>query len=105
VLAHRYRWTRFDPKALLKMAYYTDPNETNLIPSRIMVALRLNEAATDTELQDMIRRDVTLILHRFPALRPALAEAYKSGPPAGRTLAERAIAETDPSYLKALRSQ
>jgi hypothetical protein len=87
------------------MAYYTGPNETNLMPARIKVALSLSGAVADSELQDMIRRDVRLIFGRFPALKPAVAEAYKSAAPDGRSFAEKLIAEVDPQYLNTVRSQ
>ncbi|MCG2645426.1 MULTISPECIES: hypothetical protein [Bradyrhizobium] len=103
LLAEQYKWSAYDPAALLKMAYYTAPNDVELIPARIKLALRLSSAVADLELQDMIKRDVGLIVGRLPALRPALVEAYALASADGRRLAERQIAETDPVFLKEMR--
>ena len=103
LLAERHNWSAYDPGALLKMAYYTAPNDVELLPERIKLALRLNSTVADLELQDMIKRDVSLIVGRLPALRPALVEAYTSASIDGRRLAERQIAESDPGFLKELR--
>jgi hypothetical protein len=105
LLAEKYAWPQADPRALLKMAYYTGPNETNLIPLRLKAALRLIGRTPDPELQDMIRGDVSLIFRRLPALRPVLADAYKTASAEGRSLAERLIAELNPDYLKTIRNQ
>ncbi|EHR01463.1 hypothetical protein [Bradyrhizobium sp. WSM471] len=103
LLADQHKWGAYDPGALLKMAYYTAPNDVELVPARIKLALRLSGAVADLELQDMIKRDVSLIVSRLPALRPTLVEAYASASVDGRRLAERQIAETDPVFLKEMR--
>jgi hypothetical protein len=100
LLADQFERSRYDLTALLKMVYYTAANDINLVPARTKLALRLNAAALDVELQDMIRRDLTLILRQLPNLRPALLDAYRAAPPAGRALAERMIAGIDPGFLK-----
>lgn len=105
LLADNYAWPSADPETLLKMAYYTGPNEPHLIPARLKLAFRLPGGASDPELQDMIRQDVSLIFRRLPALKPVLADAYKSGSPAGRALEEQLIGELDPDYVKVIRSQ
>jgi hypothetical protein len=87
------------------MAYYTGPNETNLIPPRLKAALRLVGGTADPELQDMIRGDVSLIFRRLPTLKPILADAYKTASAEGRALAERLLAEFNPDYLKTLRNR
>lgn len=105
LLAEKYSWSNADPRALLKMAYYTGPNETNLIPPRLKAALRLVGGTADPELQDMIRGDVSLIFRRLPTLKPILADAYKTASAEGRALAERLLAEFNPDYLKTLRNR
>lgn len=105
LLAERYRWPNADPKALLKMAYYTGPNETSLIPPRLKATLRLTGGPADPELQDMIKGDISLIFRRLPALKPILANAYKTASTDGRALAERIIGELNPDYLKIIRNQ
>jgi hypothetical protein len=105
LLAETRKWQGVNPTALLKMAYYTGPNETNLISARVKAALHLIGGTADPELQDMIRADVSLIFRRLPALRPILIDAYKSGTVESRTFEERLIAELDPNYLEVMRSQ
>jgi hypothetical protein len=105
LLAETHKWQGVNPKALLKMAYYTGPNEANLIPARVKAALHLIGGVADPELQDMIRADVSFIFRRLPALRPILIDAYKSGTVESRTFEEGLIAELDPNYLKDMRSQ
>lgn len=104
LLAEKYSWSNAHPRALLKMAYYTGPNEINLIPPRLKAALRLIGGTADPELQDMIRGDVSLIFRRLPVLKPILADAYKTGSAEGRALAERLFAEFNPDYLRTLRN-
>lgn len=103
-LSERYKW-RQRPEVItqIKMAYYTGPSEKKLIPARLKVALRLIGPGEDIELGDMIRRDIQLILGRWPALKPDIVDAYKQASPDGRTLAERLIAEVDPTFLASLR--
>lgn len=104
-LADQFKWTRYDIPALLKMVYYTGANDVRLVPARTKLALRLNATGADMELQDLVKRDVNLILRRWPELRPALVEAYRSANPEGRALADRVIARSDPAFLRAVRSQ
>ena len=102
-LADRYKWPGYQPNLLLKMSYYTAPNETVLFPLRLKVSLQAKGAIDDAELQDMIKRDIIVILTREPNLRPALVAAYKSALPQGKAFAERVISETDPGYLDVVR--
>jgi hypothetical protein len=103
-LADRYQWARYQPGSLLKMSYYTAPNEFVLFPLRLNVSLHAKGVMGDAELQEMVRRDISLIMTRAPALRPTLVAAYRSASPAGRAFAERVISEIDPSYLGILRA-
>ena len=103
-LADRYQWAKYQPGSLLKMSYYTAPNEFALFPLRLNVSLHAKGVVGDAELQDMVRRDISLILTRRPALKPALVAAYRSASPAGKAFAERVITEIDPSYLGILRT-
>jgi hypothetical protein len=59
------------------MSYYTAPNELALFPLRLNVSLHAKEVMDDAELQDMVRRDISVILTRAPALKPALVAAYR----------------------------
>jgi len=103
-LADRYQWTGYQPGSLLKMSYYTAPNEFALFPLRLNVSLHAKGVISDPELQDMVRRDISLILTRAPALKPTLVAAYRSASPAGKAFAERVITEIDPSYLGIIRA-
>jgi hypothetical protein len=103
--ADRFKWTRYNALALLKMVYYTGASDIGLVPPRTKLALRLTDAVADVELRDLVRRDVELILQRGSELTPALVEAYKSATPAGRALADSVVARLDPGLLSTLRSQ
>lgn len=104
-LADHYKWPGYDRAALLKMVYYTAANDINSMSRRTMLALRVDATALDVELQDMIVRDITLILRQLPELRPGLLEAYKAANPSGKALAERTIAGIDPDFLKTAQSR
>jgi hypothetical protein len=103
-LADRYKWARYQPGLLLKMSYYTAPNELALLPMRLNVLLHVSGAIGDAELQEMARRDISLILTRAPGLKPTLVDAYRSASPAGKAFAERVISEVDPGYLSIARA-
>lgn len=105
MLADRYKPGGYDTSALLRMSYYTAPNELRLLPARLHVALAADTAVSDPELQDMIRRDVSLVLTRLPSLRPALVAAYQSASPGRKLVADRLISEIDPGYMKTIRTQ
>ena len=102
-LANRYKVAGYDAAALLKMSYYTAPNELALVPLRLHVAL--GTETRESELREMIKRDIGLILSRLPSLKPALSAAYRSAPANGKILAETLISEIDPGYLKTIRAQ
>jgi hypothetical protein len=103
-LADQYKWPGYQPAALLKMSYYTAPNELAWFPLRLSVSLRLKGVMEDAELQEMVGRDISLILMRAPALKPVLAAAYGAASPPGRALVQRVIAATDPGYLNTIRA-
>jgi hypothetical protein len=103
-LADQYKWSGYQPSSLLKMSYYTAPNELALFPLRLNVSLHAKGVIDDAELQDMVRRDISVILTRAPALKPALVAAYSSASPQGKVFAERVISEIDPGYLSVVRA-
>jgi hypothetical protein len=102
--ADQYTWAAYQPSSLLKMSYYTAPNELALFPLRLSVSLHAKGVIDDADLQDMVRRDIRIILTRAPALKPALVEAYRSALPQGKIFAERVISEIEPGYLGVLRA-
>ena len=103
-LADKYKWSGYQPSLLLKMSYYTAPNELALLPLRLNVSLHAKGVIDDAELKDMVRRDISIILTRAPALKPALVAAYRSALPQGKIFAERVISEIDPGYLGVVRA-
>ena len=103
-LVNKYKWSGYQPSLLLKMSYYTAPNELALLPLRLDVSLHAKGAIDDAELKDMVRRDISVILTRAPALKPALVAAYGSALPQGKVFAERVISEIDPGYLGVVRA-
>jgi hypothetical protein len=104
-LADQYKWSGYQPGLLLKMSYYTAPNELALLPLRLSVSLHAKGVIDDAELQDMVRRDISVILTRAPALKPALVAAYRSALPQSKVFAERVISEIDPGYLGVARTE
>lgn len=104
-IATRYKLAGYDAGALLKMSYYTAPNELALIPERLRVALSDDSVLNDPELREMIKRDIGLVISRKPALRPVLLSAYRSASPDGKAILESQISRVDPGLLKTIRAQ
>ena len=102
-MADRYNWQGYKPSALLRMSYYTAPNEQALFLLRIKVALQADGPA-DPDLADMIRRDIRLLITKNPALKPALLAVYKAASSPNKQFVERVVAEVDPAYLANMRS-
>jgi hypothetical protein len=69
------------------------------------VSLHAHGVIDDAELQDMVRRDISVILTRAPGLKPALVATYGSALPQGKVFAERVISEIDPGYLGVVRAR
>ncbi len=103
-MIEHYRWPGYQPGALLKMSYYTAPNELALLPLRLDLALRDDDGIEDNELRELVKRDVQIILTHNPALKPALTNAYHSASATGRIFLERVIAEIDPGAIDAMRA-
>jgi len=104
-LAHRYKWSNYQPNLLLKMSYYTAPNEFALLPLRLNLSLRAEGVLDEAELGEMVRRDITLILTRVPALKPALLAAHRAASPEGKKFAERVVADIDLPYVAVVRAK
>jgi hypothetical protein len=88
----------------LKMSYYTGPNETALIPSRLLFATR-SSAIADPDMQDLVRREIRTIVTHGPQLRPTLSAAYRNASPAGRRFIDDEVGALDPNLLTAIRTQ
>jgi hypothetical protein len=79
--------------ALLKMSYYTGPNEPVLVPLRIGLATRAADIG-EADLQTLAESDVRLMV-REPKLRARAPTLYKEAGAAGRAFLERAIGFLD----------
>lgn len=102
-MADRHNWPGYQPNSLLKMSYFTAPSELSLFSLRIKASLRPG-AIQDPEIQDLVRRDIRVVVSKSPALKPALATAYRASSAEGKAFLERAISEIDPVYLAVIRA-
>lgn len=91
--------------AMLRMSYYTAPNDLDLLPLRLSVALAADAVVREPEFRDLIKRDVTLIVTHRPTLRPTFVSAYRSASADGRKYLEDLIVEQDPVYLDQVRAR
>jgi hypothetical protein len=95
-LAEQYKWSPSGPANLLKMSFYTAPNELALVPLRVLVASRIT-GIDDPEIQDMIKRDIRLVVTRTTDPNSVLLAAHKNASAKNRPLIERFISEVDPN--------
>lgn len=101
-MSKEYQSTTYDAVALLKLSYYTAPNDLDLLPLRLSVALGTSAAIREPELRELIKRDIKIAVTDRPALKPAIAAAYRSASVDGRTFADSLLSELDPSYLQSM---
>jgi hypothetical protein len=97
-LRYRLNWPNSNPTADLKMSYYTGPNDANLMPLRLFTAAH-SDALTDSDVQQLVQRDVRIILTRWLELKPALIAAYKNARPDAKRFIESAVTQIDPKFL------
>lgn len=88
---------------LLKMSYYTGPNQTDLVPPRLLVATQ-SAAVANPELRDLVSRDVRTIVAHRPELRSALFVAYRSASPDGKRFLDAEIGSLDQNLLSTVRA-
>jgi hypothetical protein len=100
----RFDWLNRKMAAELRMSYYTGANETDLIPLRLLLAVR-SEALADWDFQQLVRHDLRTIFTRKPELKPAILTAYRDALPIGQQFLEETLAEIDPALLARLRSK
>jgi hypothetical protein len=81
---------------ILKLSYYTGPNEFALAPVRLLVAARV---AADDELQEQIQSEIQRVILKRPDLKGAIAAAYKTALPRSREIFEAALLNADPDFL------
>lgn len=91
--------TQSSTAAMLKMSYYTAPNDLDLLPLRLSIALATDAVVRELEFRDLIKRDVSLVVTRRPAIRPALVAAHRSASAEGKIYLESLISELDPTSL------
>lgn len=87
---------------LLKMSYYTGPNERNLIDARLRFAVRLR-AYTQAELGEAMRREIRAVLQRAQEFRPSIVAAYREANPEGRSFIESVVSDIDPGFFDTFR--
>jgi hypothetical protein len=85
------------------MSYYTGPNELSLVPLRLRVATNSNVLGDD-EIQQFVRRDVRMILTRWPDLKDALIGAYRAALPDARAFIESSASQVDSDFIKTMRA-
>ncbi len=100
----RFDWLNGKSSIELRMSYYIGPNETELIPSRLSLAINSSEIA-DRDFQQLVRHDIRIILTRKPELIPAILAAYRDASPMGQQFLEATLKEIDPTLLASLRSK
>jgi len=83
------------------MTYYTGPNEIKLIPSRLLLAVTL-PAISDKDFQELVARDLRIIVNRKPDLKPAILNAYRSATPEGQQFIRDTLKELDSNLLSNL---
>jgi hypothetical protein len=86
----------------LKMAYFTAPADTRLMPVRLDIAGRF-DALADPDVKDLVRGEVRLILSRRPDLKPAIVSAYRRASDLGKASLLDAVQSIDPTFVPTLR--
>jgi hypothetical protein len=100
-LASRYRWEVPKPVETLKMAYYIGPHEDALVPLRLIMSARLDDA-TDPEFERLFRSDIETVLTSRPNLKPAVVSAYNQGTPQARHLIQDVASQIDSAFAQSL---
>ncbi|SPP93889.1 hypothetical protein [Bradyrhizobium vignae] len=104
-LSREQRSADYDVAALLKLSYYTAPNDLALLPLRLTVALGEVSVASEPELRELVQRDVRIALTKQASLRPALIAAYQSASADGKGLVDNLISEWDSAALQSMRKE
>ena len=97
-LESRMDWVTRRGASLLRMSYYTAPNETALVPLRLATFGRL-DASGDEDLQQLARREIANVVNKRPELKGAIVAAYRGALPAGKRFFEDALRDLDPKLL------
>jgi hypothetical protein len=87
----------------LKMSYLTGPNRAELIPTRLD-AVTSHQSLNDTDLKELARGDVRIILTQLPDERQALVNDYLRGSSVGKAFLEESTRTFDPKFADSLRN-
>jgi hypothetical protein len=101
--------TQHDPRdpalvETLKMSYFIAPNDPQLMPVRLDTAT-LFDAVADSDLKELVRGDLRLMLTRQADLKPAVASAYQRASSLGKAFLEEAVQSIDPGFVPTRRGQ
>jgi hypothetical protein len=97
-LEARMDWVTRRGASLLRMSYYTGPNETALVPLRLATFGRI-DASGDEDLQQLVRRELANVVNKRPEQKGAIVAAYREALPAGKRFFEDALRDLDPKLL------
>lgn len=86
----------------LRMAYFTAPNEAELMPMRLDTATRF-DALADPDLRELVQGDVRLMLTRQPDQNAAVLAAHRRASSRGKAFLEEAVQTIAPAFLIRLR--
>jgi hypothetical protein len=92
-----------DPKvtALLKMSFFTAPNDLDLIPRRLLLAAR-SDSLVDEDVQTQVEQEIRSILANRPTLKPAITAAYKAAQPRSKRVFDDILQNLDPEFLSSM---
>lgn len=102
ILEARRNPSDLGPAQALKMAYFTAPNDDQLMPARLQTATS-SELIADPELKELVRGDVRLMISRRPSQVDAVILAYRRASKLGKDFLEETIRSIDPSVLPTVR--
>jgi hypothetical protein len=81
----------------LKMSYLTAPADTDLVPDRLSL-LAASDALDDTDILDLARGDIRLVLTHRRDLKDAIIRAYNGGSAKGRAFIQETTRALDPDF-------
>lgn len=103
-VTERLNWVSGTASNALKMSYYTGFNDKSLVAARLELLAR-TDAKGDTELGDILKRQIRLIVTRAPELKPAIVEAYATATPANKSVIEDELQDVDQDLAARLRGR
>jgi hypothetical protein len=87
--------------AAARMSFYTGPNEVQLIPARLQLALS-SPAISEKDFQQLVAHDLRTIVSRKPDLKPAILDAYQYASPEGQQFVRDTLKDLDQNLLSSL---